>query len=128
MKRSKILIRFSREHHTALVLAKRAQAPGNDAATQFMADFPARWNEALEPHFVEEEREILPRLRSAGDDALAERLVADHARLRALSVRILGGEAAALPEFGKLLADHVRFEERELFPHYERLMGEHSAS
>ncbi len=130
MKRSQTLIQLSREHHTALVLAKRAQTNALDSGTlmQLMADFPARWNEELEPHFTEEEQVLLPRLLSEGADALAGRLAEDHAGLRALSARIIGGDATALPEFGRLLADHVRFEERELFPHYEQLIGAHSQS
>lgn len=124
MKRSQTLIQLSREHHTALALAKRAQTNALESTTlmQLMADFPARWNGELEPHFTEEEQVLLPRLLSGGADALAGRLVEDHAGLRALSARIIGGDAAALPEFGLLLADHVRFEERELFPHYEQLL------
>lgn len=127
MKRSQTLIQLSREHHTALVLAKRARTnlPGSETTMRLMADFPARWNEELEPHFTKEERDMLPRLQSEGAGALADRLVEDHARLRALSARIIGGDPAALPEFGRLLADHVRFEERELFPRYEQLIGGH---
>ena len=127
MKRSQTLIKLSREHHSALVLARRAKKsiPGSTALAQLMADFPARWNNELTPHFAEEERTLLPRILAEGPNRLADRLTQDHARLRALSASIVVGESGALAEFGKLLSDHVHFEEHELFPYYEQLIGEH---
>ncbi len=126
MKRSQALIKFSREHHAALVLARRAKrgVPGSGAAVQAMADFPQRWNDGLVPHFAEEERVLLPRILAAGADSLAQRFKEDHARLRELAAHIIAGGTESLPEFGALLADHVHFEEHEFFPYYERLIGE----
>ncbi|MBI5428078.1 MAG: hemerythrin domain-containing protein [Nitrospinae bacterium] len=89
-----------------------------------MADFPKRWNDGLAPHFAEEERALLPRTLAEGGNSLAERLKEDHARLRELAARIIAGGAEALTEFGTLLSNHVHFEERELFPFYERLVDE----
>ncbi len=127
MKRSQMLIKLSREHHAALVLARRAQTKlqNNDVTTKLMADFPSRWNNDLVPHFAEEERTLVPRLQAEGPSPLAERLLEDHGRLRLLSARIIAGESSVLPEFGKLLSGHVRFEERELFPYYEQLVDAH---
>lgn len=127
MKRSQTLIKLSREHHAALVLARRAKksAPGSDALVQLMTDFPARWNNGLVPHFAEEERTLLPRILADGANPLAERLKKDHDRLRALAACIIAGGADALAEFGQLLSNHVHFEEHELFPYYERLVDKH---
>lgn len=127
MKRSQKLIKLSREHHAALVLARRAQtkAQNIDVITKLMADFPSRWNNELVPHFAEEECMLVPRLQAEGSSPLAERLLQDHDRLRLLSARIVSGESSVLPEFGKLLSGHVRFEERELFPYYEQLVDAH---
>jgi hemerythrin-like domain-containing protein len=127
MKRSQTLIKLSREHHAALVLARRAKksAPGSDAVVQLMADFQARWNEGLVPHFAEEEATLLPRIVAAGANPFAERLRADHDRLRELAAHIIAGRADVLTEFGNLLSNHVHFEEHELFPFYEALVGEY---
>ena len=121
MKRSQLLIQLSREHHAALVLAKRARAVQADVILQFMHDFEKRWNKELAPHFAEEERMLLPLLVAAGEAGLADRLRSDHLQLQTLSRRLLEGETTAAEPFGKLLADHVRFEERQLFPRYEKL-------
>ncbi|MBI3580496.1 MAG: hemerythrin domain-containing protein [Nitrospinae bacterium] len=125
MKRSQELIRFSREHHPALVLARRVKlnAPGGGVFKRLAGEFPAKWKKEIAPHFAEEERSILPRLVAAGATELAERLQRDHAELRRLSTQAMGGDAAALKEFGKLIYDHIRFEERVLFPYYEKLTG-----
>lgn len=125
MKRSQALIRFSREHHSVLVFARRIRlnAPGSGGFKKLAEDFPARWKKEIAPHFAEEERAILPRLVAAGATGLAERLQRDHGELRRLSTPATGGDAVALKSFGKLIYDHIRFEERELFPFYEKLKG-----
>ena len=126
MKRAQLLIQLSREHHTALVLAKHARALEADTVSQFLRDFKERWNNELVPHFAEEERTLLPALQTAGETALTERLLSDHQQLRALSQRLIDGEIGAGEPFGTLLAEHVRFEERELFPCYETLLATHN--
>lgn len=117
MKRSPALIHFSREHHPALVLAKRIQraADSEFAALQPSIAFLA----ALEKHFVEEETQFAPTLPALPQ--LAERFRDDHTALRALMHRLHKGELAALAEFAQRLEAHVRFEERELFPALELL-------
>lgn len=122
MKRSPLLLQLSREHHAALKLARRAQAAQEASAQrQFMRDLVAHWNNELLPHFAEEERLLPPQLDGSGKQALSAQLLSEHAQLRDLAARILGGETAALEPFGRLLAAHVRFEERILFPCYEAL-------
>lgn len=115
MKRAAALTALSREHHGALVLAKRiagADAAGRSALGRELA---ARFTAELEPHFLMEEAELLPRLARAGALDLVERTLEEHRLLRALVLRTAGGDQAALTEFGRLLEAHVRFEERELF-------------
>ena len=72
--------------------------------------------------FAEEERDLLPLLEAHGHAALAQRLNAEHAQLRTLFAAALQGEREA--EAGQALIDHVRFEERELFPVLEILFEE----
>ncbi len=76
----------------------------------------------LEPHFQNEEMNFLPRLANGGQDALIRRTLKDHEQLRALALTAQQGDQHALQNFGKLLAEHVRFEERELFPALEQNM------
>jgi hemerythrin-like domain-containing protein len=118
MKRNPGLIRLSREHHTALVLAKRARhMPGEmtDVTARFMAEVVATFARELEPHFQAEENALLPALGRAGRTDLAERTLAEHEALRALVRRLAAGDIASIGQFGQALEAHVRFEERELF-------------
>ncbi len=109
MKRAAGLVSLSRDHHRALVLARDLRRPDPPVVADVVAE--------LEPHFVVEETELVPRAIAHGG-ALAElaaKLVEDHAALRSAT------DPVAL---GQRLEAHVRFEERELFPALERELGE----
>lgn len=125
MKRSKALVRFSHEHHLVLVYVRRVKLnpPDSEAFKKLLHDFPARWKNEIEPHFAEEERLFPPRLLSAGADELVEQFNNEHAELRKLASQAAAGDPAALKSFGKLVYDHIRFEERRLYPRYEELVG-----
>ena len=117
MKRHPALSQLSREHHSALVLAKRAQQATNPEVTaSFMAAIGAIFARELEPHFRVEEERLLPLLRHVGQAPLVERTLVEHEELRLLVGQFALGDASGLRRFGELLAAHVRFEERELFP------------
>lgn len=117
MKRHPKLRALSREHHAALVLARRASR-GGDAA--LWASVRRAYEAELEPHFRDEELRILPALERAGEHALVARTLADHRRLRELATGPATTENAR--ELGALLTAHVRFEERTLFPAFEQLV------
>lgn len=74
----------------------------------------------LEPHFQIEEMDFLPRLANGVHDSLVRRTLKDHEQLRALAAQ--QGDQQAMQTFGDLLAEYVRFEERELFPALEQSM------
>ncbi len=125
MKRAAALVGLSREHHTALSLAQRARraaAEGGAAAAAMAATASSCFQTELKPHFDEEEAWLLPALERAGEAALVARTLADHAGLTALAGRLLapGAEPGTLRAFADSLIEHVRFEERELFPAAER--------
>ena len=118
MKRSTCLAQLSREHHAALVLAKRAQRIDTDdieAARDFMIGAVASFERELEPHFRVEERGLLPQLAKTGETDRVGRTLAEHEELRGLAKRLAAHDAASLRRFGAALEAHVRFEERELF-------------
>jgi hypothetical protein len=125
VKRHVALVRLSREHHAALVLAKRAQRLAGEAgiaATTFAAGIEARFAAELEPHFRVEETRLLPAMISGGAIELVERTSAEHAELRDLARRLGAGDIALVARFAELLAAHVRFEEGELFPAAETML------
>lgn len=118
MKRTARLLALSREHHTALKLARRlaidpvAQVPAA-VAEAVIAERPV-----LLRHFAEEERDLLPDLLRLGEQALADRLLDEHRQMEILSA--MHHDPVALERLGVLLAAHVRFEERELFEVLQR--------
>ena len=141
MKRHPSLHPLSRHHHFALIQAlemrRAAEAlpEKRDAAVQRQAEkFIAFWRNTGIVHFREEEEVLLPayaRLARLDQDAEVMRLLADHAEIRAAvqdfeqqRAKKLPIEAKAMAHLAKLLYDHVRLEENEVFPRIERALGE----
>lgn len=116
MKRDPRFHGLSSEHHQALVLARslteepRAWTPEDGVALGL------RFLLELEPHFCVEEEVLIPALRRAGAASLVDRIAEDHAFLRRSVQAARTGDERAARAFGERLRDHVRFEERELFP------------
>jgi hemerythrin-like domain-containing protein len=128
MKRHPALQTLSRDHHQALVIAQRLRRAGDDGAGEAQAAFLDFWRSEGELHFRVEEEVLLPRLAAAGgaDSAAAARVLVDHAEIRLRALRLQGGpvSAALLKELGELLAEHVRLEERDLFPMIEEILND----
>ena len=112
---------FSRDHHTGLVHANRlVRSADGDPATRCVAarDFLDAWHAEIAQHFEDEEWLLLD-LMSQCD---VNRLNSEHAQLRALVTEATRQLAASTPDanwvrhLGQLLHDHIRWEERELFP------------
>ncbi|WP_332816349.1 hemerythrin domain-containing protein [Ramlibacter sp.] len=124
MKRSPALIPLSREHHEALVLARRAcepDRPGADPAG-VREQVLRRWSEHIEAHFRLEEQALLPALRQAGAPAEADEGARQHRSIRRLVDELESLGTAALPAWGDAMREHVQWEERHLFPLAERLL------
>lgn len=122
MKRHRFLQQLSREHHHGLVLARKARRwvrADADERKQGWAEIRQAYESELRPHFEEEETRVLPLL-AARNAELVARALDDHRRLRALALD--GSTVVELDELGHLLAAHIRFEERELFPAIELVL------
>jgi iron-sulfur cluster repair protein YtfE (RIC family) len=123
MRRDPRLHGLSSDHHQGLLLARRHGRacvegwPAAEAAALLREAFAAD----LAPHFAAEEEVLLPALAAAGEGALAERALAEHAAMRDLLGRAGGPDGVEpLRAFATALEAHIRFEERELFPAAER--------
>jgi tellurite resistance-related uncharacterized protein/hemerythrin-like domain-containing protein len=132
MKRHTGLEPLSREHHRALVLARRlkAAAARADVAAEVVdaeiAERRAAFKADLTPHFAVEERELLPLCHGRAELAEhAETIRQDHAALRAM---IAAAARDSWPRDAAALADrleaHVRFEERVWFPALEAALDD----
>jgi len=123
VRRDPALRSLSSDHHLGLVIARRARVAAQEGA----AARSIGWNEAkerfraeLDGHFRREECGLLPALRAAGEDALAERTLREHQAMRAL---IAEDRPENLALFAQLLATHIRFEEKVLFDTAQRRLG-----
>lgn len=114
---------LSRDHYAGLVQSRRLAkaADGSDRIRRSaIAEFLHAWNTELEAHLHDEERLLLPLLE---DSQQMTRLLDEHARLCGFAsdaARFLQTERAPAPRWMRtlsdLLRDHIRWEERELFP------------
>jgi hypothetical protein len=124
MKRAEALRPLSREHLGALLAAKKLQEAVDLAqAKRVFLDF---WHDDGRRHFRIEEEVLLPTwaLYAEVDRPGVARLLDEHLTIRREALRLAGGEAS-LEEaraLGTLLHDHVRFEERQLFPMVEEAL------
>jgi hemerythrin-like domain-containing protein len=141
MKRHPSLHPLSQHHHFALIQAlgmrRAAEAPAEKraaAVARAAEKFVQFWHKSGNVHFREEEEMLLPayaRHTRLDRDAEVMRILADHAEIRAavgdFEQRIATKtpiEAEELARLGKLLHDHVRLEENEVFPRIEKALGE----
>ena len=140
MKRHPGLHALSEHHHHALVQAleiRRAdQAPPSQrtrAVERAARRFLQFWNQTGQYHFREEEEVLLPfyaRHARLDEDPDVMCMLADHASIRAQiqalekaleEKRPVDAELTAL---GRLLHDHVRLEENQIFPRLESVLDE----
>lgn len=126
MKRNPALQSLSREHHTALVLAKACERAAQSGDEELMQQTCRRaiqiFSNEMEPHFQIEEQAYLPLLCGVETQRLVDRTWKDHQELRGLINDLQQNNVETLTSFGKCLSAHVRFEERELFPAIEGLL------
>ncbi|HQR04091.1 MAG: hemerythrin domain-containing protein [Proteobacteria bacterium] len=121
MKRRPRLQGLAREHHGALVLARQLMTAEMVAWPEWSGRIATIFATDFEPHFCAEEHDLLPLLAATDAAALALRTRAEHDRLRDLATAA-ASDPGMLAEFGRLLRDHVRFEDRELFPAAEQVL------
>ena len=141
MKRHPSLHPLSQHHHFALIQAlemrRAAEAPVEKRAatvTRQAEKFVRFWHKSGHVHFREEEEVLLPayaRHARIDEDADVVRLLGDHAEIRAAVLdfeeRLAAKDeipAEEMARVGKLLHDHVRLEENEVFPRIEKVLGE----
>lgn len=130
MKRAEALRPLSRDHLKALLAARDLrEASDLEEATRSFLDF---WQGEGQQHFRVEEEVLLPTwaMHAPIDRSGVARMLDEHLAIRREAMRLEAGEVSLeeLPEIGRLLHDHVRFEERELFPIIEEAMDAESLS
>ena len=129
MRRHPALVELSRDHHHALVLARRLRLAADrpeDERSSVARDAEAFLRDELTAHFRTEEEVLLPRTRDVDEEG-AQRILDEHREIRE-GFRRLGETAAPagplLLGLGQLLDDHVRFEERGYFERIQQGLDE----
>ena len=129
-KRHPALIPLSHDHHHGLALALRCRKhalgqlnPGDPAALEACAAEAARFfGENLQPHFEAEETVLFPLMATLQESReLVTRLREEHRKFREMVARSSGAKEIRkfLFDFGDLLEQHIRSEERQLFAAFE---------
>jgi hemerythrin-like domain-containing protein len=127
MKRHPSLKKLSSDHHHGLVYSKKLiSAAGKTLAEaeEIFEMFSHFFNSELHDHFAEEENYLTPYFKN---NPLIERMQAEHKNMKAVFdvLKIEGSNLReGLAAIGKMLNDHIRFEEKELFPMIEKTLSE----
>ena len=127
MKRAAALVSLSRDHHKTLVVARDLRRADAESVCDVRSTFLAHWHAHGRAHFRLEDEVLLPAFAAHGDayHPLVGRALCDHVAIRQ-RVRALDANPSPIPavlhELGSQLAEHVRLEERELFPLIEQTM------
>lgn len=123
IKRSVQLAPLSRDHHEGLLFVWKIRGGLKNGTPipvigQFVQWF---WETHLENHFRQEEQSLAPYF---GGDELFNRMIEEHQNIEALiHINANITDEALLTQIGDAVNDHIRFEERELFPHIEQALS-----
>ncbi|TYA53832.1 hemerythrin domain-containing protein [Formosa maritima] len=122
-KRHKALQPLSREHHHGLLLSWKIRSGFNKNIDSERIKIYADWffNTHLIPHFEMEENHIFPILDN--DHELIKRALAEHRRLKRLFSKT-EADPKTLSKIEEELEQHIRFEERVLFPEIQKVASE----
>ena len=126
------LIPLSHDHHHGLALALRCRKQGlgqikpmgaaglRERAKEFLSFYKSN----LVAHFRAEEEVLFPLIASAAPESsvVIDELVRGHEQIRQAVARLRAGAGLAkvIFDLGDLLESHIRKEERELFPLFNR--------
>lgn len=125
MKRHPSLIQLSREHHGGLILARllQADAPpykGLPTDIKGKAEYAIRYYRNELKHHFEDEEKIIPPLKGINRDLdfLLQEMCDEHKELGQIfgSIHKETDLAGYLDSTGKKLENHIRKEERQIFP------------
>ncbi|MEO5649078.1 MAG: hemerythrin domain-containing protein [Ginsengibacter sp.] len=126
VKRNENLAKLSRDHHASLMFCwKLRQGIKQHAATERMVKYVQYFlNHHFNPHFKEEEEILFAGL----DDSKVQKAIDDHVFIKSSIHKILTPDSGNQPDKLSALAnsvdEHVRYEERILFPHLENKLNE----
>jgi len=127
LKRNKNILILSREHHLGLLFCwKIRQGIKKNIELERIKKYVRYfWNNHLHKHFEEEEEHLFLKVM----DDKCTKAIKQHQELRLQFKQMAEANVAInydqLSELAESLDVHIRFEERELFPHLEKTIPEY---
>ena len=122
IKRNPHIVKLSQDHHASLLFCfKIRQGLRRGVAVERIRPYVAYFSgHHFREHFQEEENILFA---PALEDSLVRRAMEEHKIVLGLVDEILktGGTTDQYSRLAQLVDDHVRFEERVLFPHLEQV-------
>lgn len=127
MKRHPALVTLSHEHHHGLRWARKLRELDpeipEDRLRALASEFLEAWDSEINPHFWKEEEILLPLHAREGESNIPEihQMLQQHISLRREVLRLKEqADRTILGKLAELLTDHIRLEEREVFPRIEQ--------
>ena len=126
IRRNEHIKKLSKDHHSGLLFCwKIRQGIKHEVAAERIKKYAGYfWSNHLAPHFEEEEVILFSPL----NDELVQRAIDDHKQIKHQLDELLDGSAGeaknGLMHLANLIDDHIRYEERKLFPHLEKVLSE----
>ena len=120
---------LTHDHHHALAAARRlrlaADGPDEDSRAESVAKFLDFFNSAALRHFREEEERLLPLvIHEAEAEGSIQRTLLEHVKIHAAIQAMSGSRTAgSMRAVARLFEEHIRFEEKVLFPMIESMVG-----
>jgi hemerythrin-like domain-containing protein len=132
LKRHESLQPLSRHHmiglHTGLKLSRAGTEESRISYEEILADAKAFWEPDGQAHFREEEEILLPAFATYGDINQPEiiEMLLEHVTIRSQMDLLLKGKCSLeeTRQLGVLLQNHIRKEERIIFPMIEQALPE----
>ena len=127
IKRNENIVKLSRDHHASLLFCwKLRQGVKQHADVERMIKYVSYfWTKHLAPHFSEEEKFLFAPVK----DDKVQKAIDEHKKIKELinELTVKGAleRESKLSRLADMVDEHVRYEERILFPHLEsELSGE----
>lgn len=126
LKRDENLLKLSRDHHAGLLFCwKIRQGVKYHIAIERMIQYVKYfWDHHFATHFKEEEEFLFAQVR----DGEVQKALDDHQKIKTfvdqVSVSGMENEEDVLLELADTVDDHIRYEERILFPHLQEKLSE----
>ena len=125
MKRNENIVKLSRDHHASLLFCwKLRQGIKRHASSERMVNYVNYfWNHHFAEHFKEEENILFAPLK----DQVVQKAIDEHKKIKTLINDLDSLESDIHQKLSQLtdtVEEHVRYEERILFPHLESKLTE----